>query len=193
MVTISVTNIDKIINKYQKLSESYNGFTQKVAEKVAEKIREFILDQYKSNMTVWQEKNGNLETIDGSDVKVVKSGTSYFVTIGENTKKFEMPKRTEKAGAQYQGLPKEVNPYFFIEFGFGIIGQNSPIKFANDFGWRYNLKPYKNGWHFKGLDGTKTFSQGGKGIGAINSTNINFEKFVNSAINEVLNSGYFDK
>lgn len=33
----------------------------------------------------------------------------------------------------------EVNPFFFIEFGYGIIGQNNPALYASSNGWVYNV------------------------------------------------------
>ena len=54
-----------------------------------------------------------------------------------------------------------------------------------DFGWRYNIRPYSRGWHFRGLDGTRTYSRGTKGVGTI-STLINgqFERIVNEVMAE---------
>lgn len=185
-VTVSSKGADEIINKIKALQQKANvNSFDSILEKIANRVRSYIIDDYKLNGSIWREVNGNLETVDGDDVIVEKKGSTYIIAIGRNTEPFDMPNRQNSSNPNYAGLPKTVNPYFFIEFGFGIIGQNNPIKNAPNFGWRYNLRPYSHGWHFRGLDGTRTYSRGTKGIGTI-STLINgqFERIVNEVMAE---------
>ncbi len=185
MVTVKTKNLDKVIEKFSNFKDRFDTeHLNKIANKIANKVRDFIELTYTSTKIIWQEENGNLKEISGNDVKVINDSTRFFVTIGAETTPFEMPKRTEKSGQQYQGLPKFVNPYFFIEFGFGIIGANNSSKYANKFGWKYNIRPYSNRWHFKGLDGTRTESRGGKGANAIGKLATNFRQICEEVITE---------
>lgn len=173
-VTVSSKGADEIINKIKALQQKANvNSFDSILEKIANRVRSYIIDDYKLNGSIWREVNGNLETVDGDDVVVEKKGSAYIVALGRNTQPFEM---TDGAF---------VNPYFFIEFGFGLIGEKNSIKNAPDFGWRYNIRPWKNGWHFTGLDGTSTWSAGRRGVGTI-STLINgqFERIVNEVMAE---------
>ena len=173
-VTISSKGADEIIDKIRALQEKANvNSFDSILEKIANRVRSYIIDDYKLNGTIWREVNGNLETVSGDDVIVEKNGASYIVSIGKNTQPFDMNDGTF------------VNPYFFIEFGFGISGELNPVGFADRFGWEYNIRPHLHPWRFKGQDGSLVWTTGGKGVGAI-STLINsaFQRIVNEVMAE---------
>lgn len=191
MVTIKSTGVDEIIKSVKKIQEnvSVTNITP-MLDKIAEKVKDYIINEYQRNGTIWQEKNGNLQEVSGDDVVIIKGVGSYIITIGSKTQPFDMLSYERLTNPNYSGLPSEVNPYFFIEFGFGIDGENNQIENAPKFGWRYNIRPWSNGWHFTGKDGTGTWSTGGRGIGAISKLvgqggrNGEFERIVNQIIAE---------
>ena len=123
MLKIQTKNFDKALLKIEELKERYSNKFESIVYEIAEKIRDYIKNKYISTKSSWQENNGNLSLIDGADVIVVNKGTSYSILIGSQSPLFVMPERSEQSAQQYQGLPRTINPYFFIEFGFGIIGK----------------------------------------------------------------------
>ena len=195
MITVKSTGVDKIIERIKSIQDSCNvNSLSPITEKIAERIKDFIINRYISTGTVWQEKNGNLSTVSGDDVLVIKNADNYVITIGSRTQPFDMPDHSNDTSGLYAGLPTQVNPYFFIEFGFGIAGQDSPVKNAEKWGWRYNIHNHTQAWTFIGLDGTPTESIGVHGAGAINSLlNSEFKRIVNEVIAEERNNGGTDR
>lgn len=190
-ITVSSKGADEIINRIKNIQKSIQSNSyDSMLNKIAERVKDFIINDYTSKGSIWREENGNLQTISGDDVIVEKKDSTYIVALGRNTQLFVMPNRENSSNPNYFGLPRTVNPYFFIEFGFGITGQQNEITNAPNFGWRYNIRPYSHGWHFRGLDGTRTWSTGTKGIGAISALiNGEFERIVNEVIEEEKTNG----
>lgn len=192
MVTIKSTGVDEIIKSVKAMQENVSTATiSPMMDKIAERVKDYIIEEYKRYGSIWREKNGNLEEISGDDVVIIKNIGSYIITIGSETQPFDMISYESLKNPNYSGLPSEVNPYFFIEFGFGITGGNNQIENAPKFGWRYNIRPWRNGWHFTGRDGSRgNWSTGGRGVGAIsklagqNGRNGEFERIVNQIIAE---------
>lgn len=59
------------------------------------------------------------------------SNNSYSIEFGSQTKPLTM-----------QDFNK-VNPYFFLEFGFGLKGERKPSINANEYNWEYNINNWK--------------------------------------------------
>ena len=64
-----------------------------------------------------------------------------------------------------------VNPAYFIEFGFGVVGQQNPKKNAELYHWSYNKNAHEAGniyrpspWIYEGFDGVLRESRGAEGI-----------------------------
>ena len=53
-----------------------------------------------------------------------------------------------------------VNPAFFIEFGFGILGEKAPMKDHEKCEWEYNINGHTKGWSYLGRDGDFHGSKG---------------------------------
>lgn len=176
MLKIQTKNFDKALLKIEELKQRYSNKFESIVYEIAEKIRDYIKNKYISTKSSWQENNGNLSLIDGADVIVVNKGTSYSILIGSQSPLFVMPERSEQSAQQYQGLPRTINPYFFIEFGFGIIGKEGSSNLASKYNWEYNIRPYSNRWHFKGINSRRTESRGQLGVKAISDIVLNFKK-----------------
>lgn len=129
--------------------------TQKAMEKILEKMCKEMKARLNSASKYWMD-NGGLEAIydvnGNQDIEyeiVDNKGTLY---VGRNTSRLKL-----KDG-------RVVNPYLFIEFGYGILGQNNanPKAYLQD--WEYNVNNHEKAWWFVGLNGERTWTMGQRGF-----------------------------
>ena len=150
MVNIK-SNASELAQKYSmlqnKLSENAQVISQLVAEEVSKDIKLAI-----TSSSIWRESTGTMSEQYGDDVQVEVSGNSAIVKVGENTQPIIM-----NDGSQ-------VNPYFFIEFGFGILGGSSPAPNSSNYDWNYNINQHSEPWL---IPNTDVYSSGTVGINFI--------------------------
>ena len=151
MITIK-SNIKDFLNNYKKKVENFKVVLNTVAEKLAQKIIEYMKNEIETNRFQWAEK-GKLETITNVGFTITPtSDKSVRVFIGDNLRKYKMKDGTL------------VNPVFFIEFGFGIVGQDNPSKNHEYFDWEYNINGHTDAWWYLGFDGEFYETKGTQGI-----------------------------
>lgn len=157
MITIK-SNIKEFLNNYRKITENFKVVLNNIATKLAEKIVQDMKTEIETNRFQWAEK-GSLEYISNIDFLITPtSNKSVMVSIGDNLKKHIMSDGTL------------VNPVFFIEFGFGIVGQNNPSKNHELFDWEYNINNHTDAWWYMGFDGQFYQTKGSKGINFLYKT-----------------------
>lgn len=157
-----ISNIKEFLKRYREkvaiLKQVMDNLAQILAEKMSNDMKNLIQTDKR-----WQE-HGNLSTIDTVDFRIeATSPQSVKVYVGENLPKFEMSDGTL------------VNPAFFIEFGFGILGQNKPKQNHEEYNWEYNIRGHKESWFFW-YDGILMESKGREGINFIYTTMDNYRQ-----------------
>ena len=144
------SNINQFLKNYKKKVNNFTSILTSLAEKLALRMSN-DMKEYIQRDRRWQE-HGNLSRIENVDFRseLVNSNT-VRVHIGENLPKFEMTDGSL------------VNPAFFIEFGFGIVGERNPKINHSKYNWKYNVRGHKESWFFW-YDGTLMESEGREGI-----------------------------
>ena len=152
------SNIDEVLKRFGKRREALRLTLENFAEQLAEKMSEDMKTEIFSNRSVWAEKGG-LDYITSVQFDIVKTGNnSVRINIGGNLPKHKMSDGTL------------VNPVYFIEFGFGIEGEDSPMKNADKYDWEYNINGHQHGWTFAGRDGLFHYSEGREGLNFLYNT-----------------------
>lgn len=101
-----------------------------------------MANEIKARRMDWLD-GGNMDISDnendlGSDIKYEITGAAAdgtlkgTIIVGQNTPRITL------------GNGDQVNPYLFIEFGFGIEGQEHPALYARENQWQYNINQHKN-------------------------------------------------
>lgn len=170
MITIK-SNIKEFLKAYRERVDKVKNVLNTFAEKLAERMREDMNQAIISSKAIWapvvesdnpkekQDERGKMGTYSSIPISISSIGENAVrVSIGDTLRPHTM-----KDG-------KVVNPAFFIEFGFGIIGQNNPMQNANEFGWIYNKSGHQEAWWYVGFDGGFRLSAGAKGINFMYNT-----------------------
>ena len=129
MITVK-SNINEFLKNYRKKVGDFKSTLNVLAEKLVERIKSDMLRVIENKQFVWQEEAGNLAEIDPSDIDFTTT------QVGENTIRVSIGERLPRVPMSDGTL---VNPVYFIEFGFGIEGQESPMQNRDKYGWRYNI------------------------------------------------------
>lgn len=152
MITVK-SNINEFLKNYKKRIANFKIMLNQLAVKLAERMSEDMKKRIQED-TRWKE-HGNLSTINNVDFTIEPIGeNSVKVIVGKNLPKFEMSDGTL------------VNPAFFIEFGFGIEGQDKPKENHDKYNWQYNIRGHEDSWFFW-YDGILMESKGREGINFI--------------------------
>lgn len=148
---INITcNINEFLSNYKKKTNSFIFTLQKLAYDLAVKISQDMRNMILKD-TRWEEE-GNMSDINDVTFRPeILSNNMVRVHIGENLPLIEMSDGTL------------VNPAFFIEFGFGIVGEQNPKENHENYGWDYNINDHKDYWFFK-YNGELLKSKGREGI-----------------------------
>jgi hypothetical protein len=130
------------------------GFPEKLAQRMsADMALEISRSRY-----IWEETGGTMSEISAVDFDIVNTGfNEVTIEIGNNILPIEMSDG------------ELVNPVYFIEFGFGIIGEENPKVGADEYDWEYNVNLRDKEWYFRGRDGHSYKSMGREGINFIHT------------------------
>lgn len=178
------SNIKGFLKAYRKKVENVKSILNGFAEKLAQRMSEDMLDEILTTKATWapnelqQDETGKMGTIEDVKFEIVStSNTSVKVVIGEN-----LPKHKMSDG-------NVVNPVYFIEFGFGIMGKENPQEKAEDFGWIYNKEGHEVAWWYKGFDNKSHYSKGAVGINFLYRTIDKYKKDWKDYLIQLLNEG----
>lgn len=175
MITIK-SNIDKFLENYKKKVEATQKSLLNIAEKLAQKMSSDMAFEISQLRYVWVEE-GKLSTISNIDFSIeIIGASSVRVSIGNNLTPFAMSDGTL------------VNPVYFIEFGFGIVGQDNPKENHSKYDWEYNIHNHDSAWYYRGLNGELLKSSGREGINfmyrVIQDYKNNWKKYLKELIGE---------
>ena len=166
------SNINSILKTFKERQSAIKNINITVAKQVAYEIAKQIKSDIVLNKPTWYESAGGMSINYGTDVVVDETSSGALIRIGENTSKLIMAD-----GSQ-------INPYYFIEFGFGIIGANNSAANSIKYGWAYNIKGHIEPWI---IPGSETLSSGTQGINFLyNNVYVNKDKWVSLAKQKVM-------
>ena len=171
------SNIDKVIANFTKKKNNFKNKLENVAKKIAEKMSEDMRNEILSNRHIWAEK-GSMDYIDTINFDIAKTGdNSVRVSIGENLQKHIMSDGTL------------VNPVYFIEFGFGIKGEEKPMENADKYDWVYNINNHEDAWVFFGYDDKFHTTKGREGLNFLYNTIVKYKANWETYIFEIMKEG----
>jgi hypothetical protein len=160
MITIK-SNIDEFLKNYQKKIKEFENMLNDLATKLVQRMSDDMKQIINDNVMVWSsdeighDETGKMAFHRGKNISFdIEPLTAYSirVSIGDNLDKHEMTDG------------ELVNPVYFIEFGFGLMGQKNPSYNASKFDWVYNKNLHAKAWSYEGWDGEEHISDGAKGI-----------------------------
>ena len=174
MITVK-SNIDKFLEYYKKKVSKFTSLLYTMAEKLANKMILFMKDEINRKHSTWYEL-GSYNDINNVDFEILNINEySIRIDIGKNLPKFEMSDGTL------------VNPAFFIEFGFGLVGQSNPQEKHEEFDWGYNINGHTKGWVYFGRDGKFHGSKGRAGINFMYNAQQKAKEFLKEIMTEIKN------
>lgn len=150
------SNYSQFMKRMQAIPRNIEIYSKEVVENILQRMCEDMKKKLSLASDLWKD-NGGLEQIynihGGTDVEYEiggngKSGTIY---IGRNTSKIIVGKNDKQ---------NTVNPYLFIQFGFGLSGEEKPAEYAVQRGWEYNVNKHTKAWVYMGINGKKQYTTG---------------------------------
>lgn len=151
------SNYDKFSKQFLNLPYKLDSGIKNAVEQVLKAMCKDMKKEIEINRNIWFENGSGLDAVDstfglGDDIEYECDGFSGTIYVGRNT-----PKLSMKDG-------RTVNPYLFIEFGYGIEGANSPAKYHTQNKWEYNINNRTKSWWYAGFNGEKVNTSGRVGI-----------------------------
>lgn len=183
MLTIK-SNISSVRKKFQKYTSSFNKKLSKAIEDITNQFyNELVknINKYLPN-PVRNILTNEIEVDDYSfmnDIKIQKENDLLFkIKLGQNSL------RRANDG-------KLVNPFYYYEFGFGIIGEGTYKNYfdAIQFGWAYDVNDHSYaGWTYP-VNDVYYWTNGVNGLGFLQETvdwyKNNKEKIISDALKKV--------
>lgn len=168
MKVTKTANFDSVINDFIQQATALSKLesaTNKILETLANEMIAAMKTKIAAANPAWTSKIGmdvnKIEIIGRTENTItVACGSGMFVDIKarvsqkssapkkEETAPTVMPKEKKKrilSERQFQiieaqrTIVAQVNPFFFLEYGFGLAGQKSPHESAPEIGWAYNI------------------------------------------------------
>lgn len=166
------SNINDFIKRFDNRIKKVNNSLENIAYRIAQEMSNDMMREISLNRFVWLQQGSELENIGAIDFNILKTGNnSVIVSIGESLPKIRVG---ESVSSKKRGQPiQDINPMFFVEFGFGIIGEQRP-KNTMSYEWEYNINDRNNSWYFKGRFDELYKTSGGEGINFMFNTIIKY-------------------
>ena len=142
MITVK-SNINEFLKNYKKKINSLAKVLNSLATRLAKKMSDDMLQEIKKAKSKWNEPQSFLDTlqIDENIFSITISNNVARVSIGNNLPLRELGNTAYSISSKAQ-KPTYVNPMYFIEFGFGVIGQKKPSPHSNKYNWEYNINKH---------------------------------------------------
>lgn len=192
MITVK-SNIKQFLENYRKKVENFKVVLNTVAEKLATRMAHDMYEEIARTENVWaidDKPNFHDET---GKMGYAHTGKSfeYWFDIQHTSDRSVRVGIGENIQPHLMSDGNLVNPAYFIEFGFGIVGQNNPMKNADAYNWIYNKKNHNEAWYYGGYDAEIHLSDGAKGINFMYNTiqryKDNWQKYLGELLKEQAN------
>lgn len=149
------SNFNQFKRRFAKLPRLLDDAVQNSMKEILENMCREMKERLASATKHWFD-NGGLEAVYQSsgnqDIEYTIEGNKGTILVGKNSSQLKL-----KDG-------RVVNPYLFIEFGYGIIGEENPSPKAYLYDWEYNVNNHEKAWVFMGINGDKEWTMGQKGF-----------------------------
>lgn len=186
------SNYNSFIKNIKQIPNILDTVMRRETENILKKMCEDMRRDIEENKSTWLEIGSSLDFLDKTgginperDITYELKDNGGTIYVGSNNL------ITMKDG-------RTVNPYFFIEFGYGVEGQENPVNYHTQNGWEYNINnhqrtesTYKNGkpkgaWWYWGYNGERIETNGRKGIDFFYKTVRKYKKEWQRIIDEAL-------
>lgn len=145
-------------SNYEKFSKNLIDFGRHLTDAIIpetvsnllKQMCEEMIEDIKSSIGDIREGSG-LDNIDFNDITYDFDGRQGTIYVGKSTPAIPMPDG------------RMVNPYLFIQFGYGIVGEENPVQYASFSRWEYNINNHVKAWTYLGTDGKTHWTRGRKG------------------------------
>ena len=149
-------------------------------ETLLEKMCQEMKEEIRNGIGDIREGSG-LSEVDLDDIEYDFDGRIGTIHIGRNSAPIKMKDN------------RTVNPYMFIQFGYGIVGEENPIEHHLFNRWQYNVNNHVKAWTYVGGDGQTYWTRGRKGTNffysVINKYRREWKNIVRDEIKEYYNRG----
>lgn len=147
------SNYNDFVKRFQNISDIIDATMQDAVSEILRQMCEDMKNEINENRATWEQEGTIMEALKlGNDIEYEVSGARGIIHIGRNTPVIKMTDG------------KTVNPYLFIQFGYGIEGKANPVQYAAQNRWEYNVNKHTKAWWFTGTDGKPHWSLGRFGI-----------------------------
>jgi hypothetical protein len=151
------SNYKDFIRRINSIPNALETSMSETVETVLKQMCEDMKNELSYAKSYWMD-NGGLEAVynasGGEDIEYESFGYTGTIYVGRNTPELTVGKDNNQ---------RKVNPYLFIQFGFGIVGEENPMPYAKQRRWEYNINGHTKAWWFMGINGEKQATAGQKG------------------------------
>lgn len=154
------SNYNQFIKRLKKIPDMLETAGKDFVEHILKLMRQDMINEINLHRTEWEDGGAMDVWANGADIE---KAIQYELSESGKTGRIVV-----KSDPITLANGDEVNPFFFIEFGYGIIGQNNPALYASSNGWIYNINNHQNFiiYAYDNMAGEKETvkTQGTKGI-----------------------------
>lgn len=151
------SNFNNFIKRFRDIPRIIDVASYDAIKELLERMCEDMKEEIRSQRDTWAEVGGPFENWGdlGNDIEYEVNEKSGRIYVGRNTHTLKVGKGDNR---------REVNPYMFIEFGWGIQGEQNPVRYHTQHGWEYNINKHREAWSFYGVNGNLITTTGRRGI-----------------------------
>lgn len=147
-------------NQFSKRLANYSFLIDDAMRATVETVLQHMCDDMKAEIArerdVWQERGSSLDLLSlGDDITYEIEGNQGTLYVGRNTSLITVGEGVNQ---------RQVNPYLFIQFGYGIVGEENPVRYHTQNGWEYNINNHDKAWFYWGTSGERIQTSGRRGI-----------------------------
>ncbi len=146
------SNYNDFSKRWNKLPDLIDEATYNTVNKILYQMCEDMKREIAENTATWLGHDTTKLFGLGNDIEYEVSGNYGTIYVGRNTPELQMADG------------RTVNPYLFIQFGFGIEGEANPVRYANQRRWEYNINDHVKAWWYADENGDVEWSVGRIGI-----------------------------
>lgn len=172
------SNFNDFMKRFRDLPRLIDVASYDAIKELLERMCNDMKQEIQTHREEWAEHGGPFENWGdlGQDIEYEISEKGGRIYVGRNTHTIRIGKKANR---------RSVNPYLFIEFGWGIEGEQNPVRYHTQHGWEYNINQHKEAWSFYGVNGELITTTGRRGIDFFYNTISKYRKEWKSVVEEI--------